>query len=269
MNKVIRETPVRAIELGQGPRAALAVHCTMAHAGAWKGVARVLEGVAHLTAFDLPGHGQSADWDGQGDLVDYTASAGAGLVSGPVDVIGHSFGAVVALRLALTRPDLVRTLTLIEPVLLGMAEGTPEFAAHESDSAPMWALRDSGDIEGSTRHFNAMWATESSPRWEDLPEATRQGMMRALPLVWASQDALYRDGADLYGPGRLESLSCPLLLIAGGRTHPVIDVINTRIAARVPDCETCVIPGAGHMAPITHPVPTAARIRAFFDSHPA
>jgi lipase len=36
----------------------------------------------------------------------------------PVDVIGHSFGGTVALRLAVERPDLVRSLVLIEPVFV-------------------------------------------------------------------------------------------------------------------------------------------------------
>ncbi|MAC81819.1 MAG: alpha/beta hydrolase [Rhodobacteraceae bacterium] len=268
MNEVLRPAQVHVVDLGQGPRAMLALHCTMAYSGAWKGVARALEGQARITAFDLPGHGQSADWDGQGDLVDHVAGIGRGLLGAPMDVIGHSFGAVAALRIALTRPDRVRTLTLVEPVLMGLARDTPEFALHEADSAPMWPLLDAGDVEGAARHFNAMWATEKSPAWEDLPENTRRGMIRAFPLVGQSHPALYDDAADLYGPGRLESLTCPVLLIEGADTHPIIGRIIARLSARIPDCDTCTIPGAGHMVPITHPVRTAAAIRAFLDRHP-
>jgi lipase len=53
---------------GEGnARPVLALHCSLAHAGAWSGVAQRLPGVA-LTAFDQPGHGRAEPWDGQSDL---------------------------------------------------------------------------------------------------------------------------------------------------------------------------------------------------------
>ncbi|CAN0585902.1 unnamed protein product, partial [Ectocarpus sp. 12 AP-2014] len=86
MNTTCAPGPVHVTTLGQGPRQALAIHCTMARSGAWKGVARALDDIAEITAFDLPGHGQSADWDGQGDLVAHVADIGRGLIGdGPVD----------------------------------------------------------------------------------------------------------------------------------------------------------------------------------------
>lgn len=38
------------------------------------------------------------------------------LVTGPLDLVGHSFGGGIALRMGATRPDLVRSLTLVSPV---------------------------------------------------------------------------------------------------------------------------------------------------------
>ena len=105
---------VHVSQFGEGPRQVLALHCTLAQGGAWKGVARGLDRVVTMTAFDLPGHGRSVDWDGQGDYLDRTARLGAGLIGAPMDLVGHSFGAVAALRIALTHPDRVRSLTLID-----------------------------------------------------------------------------------------------------------------------------------------------------------
>lgn len=61
----------------------------------------------------------------------------------PVDVIGHSFGATVALRLALERPELVRSLVLVEPVLFAAAKAAEDprfaaFAAREGCFGPCW-----------------------------------------------------------------------------------------------------------------------------------
>ena len=46
---------------GSGPRPALLIHCSLAHGGSWAGVARRLSDRLRMVAFDLPGHGRSAD----------------------------------------------------------------------------------------------------------------------------------------------------------------------------------------------------------------
>ena len=50
-----------------GDRAVLALHCSLAHAGAWAGLAAALSRVT-ITATDQIGHGRAADWDGISDL---------------------------------------------------------------------------------------------------------------------------------------------------------------------------------------------------------
>ena len=139
--------PLHAVQLSQGPRRVLAVHCTMAQSGAWKGVAKRLNGLVGLTAFDLPGHGRSADWDGDGDLAESVATRGCDLLDGPTDLVGHSFGAVVALRMAQMRPETVRTLTLVEPVLMCAARGSAALDAHDRQARPLRDMLARGDRE--------------------------------------------------------------------------------------------------------------------------
>src|SRR5207248_10844269 len=64
---------------------------------------------------DLPGHGGSAPLAGQPGMDDFADSVGQlaeheGML--PAAVVGHSFGAMVALRLAVLRPDDVVGLVL-------------------------------------------------------------------------------------------------------------------------------------------------------------
>ena len=54
---------------------------------------------------------------------DVDASDVATLLDGPTDLIGHSYGAVVALLVAARRPEAVRTLTLVEPAAFALARG--------------------------------------------------------------------------------------------------------------------------------------------------
>ncbi len=97
--------PLHLRVLGEGARPVLALHCSLAHGGAWAGVAGKLPG-RRLLAPDLPGHGKSPDWADPGDYHDAATRAVLAILEaaardGPVDVMGHSFGATVALRLGL------------------------------------------------------------------------------------------------------------------------------------------------------------------------
>ena len=73
------------------------------------------------TLYDLPSHGRSSDWDGTGDLHDVATDMGRALLTEPMDLIGHSFGATVAMRLAMEHPEMVRSVTMIEPVYFAPA----------------------------------------------------------------------------------------------------------------------------------------------------
>jgi len=91
--------------------------------------------VAQGLAFDLPGHGRSADWAGTDCTADCTAAALAPCY-GPRAIVGHSFGATVALRLALKHPSLCHSLTLIEPVFFAVARANGAPGACRSRRGP-------------------------------------------------------------------------------------------------------------------------------------
>jgi pimeloyl-ACP methyl ester carboxylesterase len=50
----------------------------------------------------------------------------------------------------------------------------------------------------------------------------------------------------------LESLEMPVLIIRGDQSPAIIERVAEEIAARLPDVGVATVPGAGHMAPITH-----------------
>ncbi|WP_417700865.1 alpha/beta fold hydrolase [Pseudophaeobacter sp.] len=254
---------------GAGPRQVLAVHCSLAHSGAWRGLATEMEQEITLTAFDMFSHGRSPDWDEQ--ATDYqTANVAAGLAQlgaagAPMDLIGHSFGATVALRMAQARPDLVNSLTLIEPVLFAVTrQDAPDAqAALEAIEAPFAKLYAAGDIAGATRFFNRMWGT-GKPKWPDLTEQARAAMIRAMAVVPKSYDTLYLDNNGVLEPGALAAVSMPVLLLSGGDSQPVMPLINEGLARRLPQAVSVVVPETGHMLPITHPTATADLLRRFW-----
>ncbi len=257
--------PVFVRSIGDGARRVLALHCTLAHSGAWRGLAAGLSD-ATFVAPDMLSHGRSPDWDGQGDFQDRSAAAVAHLLEPGMDLIGHSFGATVALRLAVAHPERVRSLTLIEPVFFAVAvQDAPDLlAAHDADAGPFADALRAGDAALGARLFNRMWS-HGGPRWPDLPEPLRAAMTRAIHVVPACRDAIYDDLAGMLAPGVLEQLQFPSLLLRGSETHAVIGAVNDGLARRLPEADNVVIDGAGHMLPISHPGETAVTLTALFE----
>lgn len=78
-----------------------------------------------LLAPDRPGHGRSPD-PGRPDDAEADGAWVAEMLGDGGHLVGHSFGGCVALEAASRRPQAVRSLTLIEPALLGLAVNRPE-----------------------------------------------------------------------------------------------------------------------------------------------
>lgn len=249
---------------GQGGRQVLALHCSLAHAGAWSGLAAALPGIS-LVAPDLPGHGRSADWNPARDLHDTATAMAVALaekMGGKVDLLGHSFGATIALRLALERPDLLCSLVLIEPVLFSAVQraGAPEF----DDFAAGYAQVTEAILHDPARAaalFHGVWGHGD---FASLPALQRDYMIRRMPLVAGQNPVLLEDAPGLTVPGRLEALALPVLLLEGAASPPVIGAIQRVLAARLPDARRLVVPGAGHMLPITHAPQVAQHIAGFW-----
>lgn len=246
-----------------GARPVLALHCSLAHSGAWTALAGRLEGVT-LTAIDQVGHGHAPAWDGVSDLHGTATEASILMAERlgqgeALDLFGHSFGATVALRLALTRPDLVRSLTLVEPVIFAAARSDAAYAPFRARHLAFAGLIQSGLREAALRMFHADWGTGDA--LEDLPERTRSYMLDRIHLIEAQNPVLLEDAAGLLRPGGLESIRVPVLLIDGAGSPPVIEAVQQALARRLSHVQRVSVAGAGHMVSITHAAEIAAAVR--------
>lgn len=97
----------------------LFLHCSGSSAREWAPVTAALEEPVDAVPLDLIGYGADADaWPADAPLtLDHEADRLAHWLQGPrpVHLVGHSYGATVALQLALRWPTHVRSLTLYEP----------------------------------------------------------------------------------------------------------------------------------------------------------
>ena len=259
-------TGLHSRRLGRpGGQPALLAHCFLGHGGSWKALVEALPGKLDALAPDLPGHGRSPMPEGPGDFHALTAEALGALVERPSLLIGHSFGAASLLRFALANPARVKGLVLIEPVLVAAAEGAPEHADYCRAEAPMQAAIEAGDLAGAARIFLAM--NPGSPEYDALPEPARRAMAAQMRLVAAARDGVFGDSGGLLRPGLMEGFAPPVLLVTGARTVPVFHAVVRGLTRRLPNAESAVIPGAGHMLPVTDPQATAGAIHGWMRRH--
>lgn len=251
-------------------RAVLALHPSLAHGGAFSALAGHLPDL-QIVAPDMIGHGQGAPWDGQSDYFNACTRAAIGQAESlaaqhgaPIDVLGHSFGGVVALRIALERPELLRRMVLIEPVLFAAAraDGAPEYRAYAAEHALFDALLAQGDLDAAAEAFLRHWG-DGRP-FSSLPLAARAYIRHRLPLVAAQSAGLMQDTGALMGYLRLESCPIPTLLLRGTASPPIIAAIARALLQRLPNAQEVILRGAGHMAPLTHAALCAPAIAAHF-----
>lgn len=251
---------------GFGQRRALFIHCSLAHSGAWRGVRAALGDDLSSLAYDLPGHGRSADWDGQGDYQDRATQIALELLDrhapGAIDLIGHSFGGTIALRVAQIAPNRVRSLTMYEPVLFTTAKEDPTYAENHRYMNGVFAdaMRD-GDRMEAARLFNCQWGSDAG--WETLPERLKHDMADRIHLIPAGRSVTHEDVHGQVASGALEKVTLPVLLLEGERSPDLVRAVHDRMQRRFPNASRKVIAGAGHMGPISHPREVSASIRGY------
>ena len=113
-------TPIAYWRSGQGPPL-LMVHGSLADHARWETVRPLLEPHVTVHAMDRRGRGASGDADGYtlaAEAADVAAvvDAIAEAIGGPVDVFGHSYGALCALEATLLTTR-IRWLALYEPAI--------------------------------------------------------------------------------------------------------------------------------------------------------
>jgi pimeloyl-ACP methyl ester carboxylesterase len=244
---------------------------------AWR---RVLPGLArghHVVAPDLPGFGHSSPIDTDdlldafsGFVADLAERTGAGV---PATIVGNSIGGAIALRMALTRPELVARLVLVDPA--GVGQGVPSW----------WRLV---RFEGAVRALSAVpltvmprpaieWVIATAYRYmafarpERVSDRTvrlfaqqlnsRERIHRFLRNAHSIVDAFERDVQRLERP-----LPVPVLAIWGrdDRLVPLHDALA--LLQRIGELEVRILDGCGHSPQLEQPAAFLDAVLPFIDA---
>jgi len=228
------------------------IHCGLGRAANWRPFLNALERPVSPLMIELPGHGLAEAYDTSRDFADQAVELALDeMPSEPVPLIGHSFGAVVALRIAVERPYRVASLVLVEPPFFAAVKERWAFERIERDLSSFTKKMAAGEHATAAKEFHRIWG-DGTP-WMELTPDQRAYMVDRIPLIPSGNTLLFDDRPGLLKPDRLEDLDMPVTFVDGGDTHPVIPEIISTIGDRIPDAEWVTVPNAGHMLPLTHP----------------
>ena len=176
----------------------------------WHPVAERLPAVWEKTFFDWPGLGRIAPRADVTSLADLATLVLARAGEGPVDLVAQSMGGVVAMLVALARPELVRRIVLtatsagIDITPFGPEDWRPEYAREYPGAAP-WILAERPDL-------SARLPTMTAPTllvWSDADAISPLGVGRRLARILPRAELVVvpgvghmfaRDHTDLVAP---------------------------------------------------------------------
>jgi pimeloyl-ACP methyl ester carboxylesterase len=166
-------------------------------------------------------------------------------------LVGHSYGAVIALLAAAERPDAVRSLTVSEPGCLRVAEGTPVVDEMIANGERLFSH--AGDIpsEDFLRLFRG-GAGSAYGTPDQLPEELVHGveLLKRERPSWEAEIPL----------DRLAAARFPVLIISGGHSE-AFEAVSDALADGL-SAERAVVPGRGHTVPSTG-TPYNERLESF------
>lgn len=236
-------------------------------------------------AIDLPGFGYSdpsRSYTPQAfadRLVAFLEHAGRG----PVHLVGNSLGALVAVRVAGLRPDLVRTLTLISPAMPFL---DPRRTAHGpmlpvlylpgAERLVGWALRRYTPEQWIEQVLDACFGDPSRAhpqrQIEALAEARLRRTVEHYPRTYlGTLRGMVASFLRAYLPGdnslwRIAArVTAPTLVVVGALDKMIDTRMPSRVANVIEDSRLLVLPGVGHVAQIEVPRMVARAIVAMLD----
>jgi 3-oxoadipate enol-lactonase len=178
-------------------------------------------------------------------------------------VVGHSYGAAIALQLAIDAPDSVRTLTLLEAPSVAV----PSVQQFVEAVGPIGGRFASGDKEGATDDFLAAMggAGFREPLDRLLPGAFEQAVADSDALFTVELPALEEWRVSQADARRIDA---PVLLVVAENTIPWFVESDALFAEWLPNSERSTIPGAGHFSLIENPRRVAKTVDSFIAHHP-
>ena len=242
------------IDMGSGPAVVL-LHSSASGNRQWRRLIDNLKDRHRVIAINLFGYGETSPWPGKrpltaADQVELIAGAIAA-VPGPLALVGHSMGAVVAFEAAVRFNTRVRALVAFEPIFFAdlKAHGPADaFLEIEGMAGRFNQLAARNDWDGVGRHFIDYWAAAGA--WEAMSDKARQITRAMLPAVVPEWDMVMSGARPLEA---WKAITTPVHVIHSSDTRAPTRAIANLLGRTYTHWHAHRVPSGGHMAPLARP----------------
>jgi pimeloyl-ACP methyl ester carboxylesterase len=247
-------------ESGDGPTVVF-VPGSCSTGAAWRPVINAMNGRFRCVTTSLPGYGGTAERRRADDpSMAHEADAVELVVrrtGAPVHLVGHSFGGLVALAVALRNRVPLASLVILEApvmeILRECGEDQP-YRVFREMTAAYFAAFEAGDRDAVAMMIDLYGGAGTYASWPARVRAYAAETTAVNILDWASA----------YGfPLRRASLGAvtvPTVVAYGGASHPAVQRANALLGECMPAARSAIIEGAAHFMIATHPEEVARRV---------
>jgi pimeloyl-ACP methyl ester carboxylesterase len=241
-------------ERGEGEPVVL-VHGTGLSSRYWSPLAAAFAERFKTVTVDLLGYGDTDRWAG-GDAFHFAADRDVVVAvledqGRPSHLVAHSYGGLLSLQAALARPDLVRSLSLYEPVAFGVLHS----AKHDAGLADLAAANRDGIMADLERGGDEAWLRRFVDYWNGPGAFDRMTDLARKALLDTGRKAFLEVRSNLFDRTTHDDyakIAAPALLLHGSES-PIAARATVEILARsLPRASLRVVEGAGHLGPFTH-----------------
>ena len=221
---------------------------------AWPPVMAALPGRFRSVTTSLLGYGGTAERRTSRDpSISHEAGAVESVIrrtAGRIHLVGHSFGGLVALAVALRAKVPLASLTVAEAPAVELLRELGEhqhYRAFQDMSTAYFAAFHSGNEEAISMMIDFYGGPGTFASW---PPRVRAYAAQTTPvniLDWASA----------YGfplsPSTLSAIEVPVLVLRGAASHPAMQRVNELLSIHIRGASLLTVPGAAHFMISTHP----------------
>jgi pimeloyl-ACP methyl ester carboxylesterase len=252
-------------EAGTGP-GVVCLHSNASTSGQWRALMDLLAPKFRVLAPDSYDAGKSPPWPS--DRIIHLRDEAALIepvltrAGSPLALVGHSYGAAVALIAALANPGRVRAMALYEPTLFALLDAETS-APNEAEGirsvvADASVALDAGNPDAAAERFIDYWMGTGT--WKQTPEQRKPPIIASVTNVRRWGHALFTEPTSLKA---FRSLDVPVLYMVGKRSRPSAHGVARLLMTALPRVELVEFENLGHMGPVTHPDPVNEVIKDF------
>jgi pimeloyl-ACP methyl ester carboxylesterase len=260
--------PIDYDDSGAGPTVVL-VPGSCSTGAAWRPVIAAWEGRFRCVTTSLLGYGRTAERRTAEDrCISHEAEMLEAVIrrtGDPVHLVGHSFGGVVALAVAMRNRVPLASLSIVEAPAVELLRESDEhqhYRAFRQMSEAYFADFENGNQEAIASMIDFYGGAGTFASW---PPRVRAYAVETTPvniLDWASAyDFALSETA-------LAAVKVPTLVLRGGASHPAMQRANELLGIHIKGAFLLTIAGAAHFMIATHAAEVAGAVARLVDGEP-